>query len=107
MASRSKRLFQDVYKDILGASKVVSVGAVGAGTTNTSNTITVPGVAVGDPVITVSASASLGAVVLSAEVTAADTVTLKVANTTAGSITPPASTTYSVVVGKLNAEVTT
>lgn len=102
MATRAPRQFRDIFYDILTGTATISVGAVGAGTTNVANTIPVPGAVVGDVVLAVQASLVQNAVHLQGEVTAADTVTLKVANTTAGSVTPTASTVYTVIVGKVN-----
>lgn len=62
-------------------------------------TIAVPGAAVGDPVA-VAAPATLEAgIVITARVTAADTVTLRASNITAGSI-DPAAANYTVTVFK-------
>lgn len=100
MAQRSRRQFPDFVTEVLSASAALTPGAATTGTTVTS-TVTVPGAAVGDAVALVTANASIGNVGVEGEVTAADTVTLKFQNVTAGSITP-AATTYNVVVWKLD-----
>jgi len=69
----------------------------GAGT---SDTITVPGVALGDIVIGFSFGVSLAGVTATAYVSAADTVTIRIQNESAGTV-DLASTTVRVVVGRL------
>lgn len=102
MAQRNARQFRDCFSEVLTASAVLSPALVTTGTTGVASTITVPGVVLGDTVIACACSAAIGALHLQGEVTAADTVTLKFANTTAGSLTPPAAATYSVICGKTN-----
>lgn len=103
MAQRARRQFPDMVTEVLSASAALTPSAVTTGTTGTS-TVTVVGAAVGDFVAAVTANAALGNVGVEGEVTAADTVTLKFQNVTAGSITPPA-TTYNVVVWKLDPKI--
>jgi len=69
-----------------------SIAAAG----NATQTLTVTGAATGD-VVQVSASIDLDGLVLSARVTSANTVTVRLYNATAGAI-DPASATYSVIV---------
>lgn len=80
--------YRDIYDSAYVASASVTPGAATTGTTVTV-TITVPGAAVGD-LVTVRAPAALGNVIMQGEVTAANTVTVKFANTTAGTLTAPA-----------------
>lgn len=81
--------YRSLVDQVFSASAPITPGAVTTGTTGATQTITVPGALVGD-VVTMRAPAVLGNVVMQGEVTAANTVTVKFANTTAGSITPPA-----------------
>ena len=84
-ASQYRTLVDSVYV----ASASITPGAITTGTTGATQTIAVPGALVGD-VVTMRAPAVLGSVIMQGEVTAANTVTVKFANTTAGTITPPA-----------------
>lgn len=89
--------FRDVIDSICTLTAVAQTpGAVGAGATVTA-AVTVNGAALGDRV-DVSCQSSMGNVLLQGEVTAANTVTLKWANVTAGAITPPAAALYNIVV---------
>jgi hypothetical protein len=102
MATRAPRQFRDCFYDVLTGSATASPGAITTGTTYTGTSITVPGVVVGDYVLGVQYSLAQGAVHVFGEVTAADTVQLRISNTTAGSITPTASTVYTAIVLKVN-----
>jgi hypothetical protein len=83
----ARRQFQDVNSNILTATAVsLNPGATTTGTTSTA-TATVTGANVGD-YVEVSCQTALGNVQIGGEVTAANTVTVKFSNTTAGSITP-------------------
>lgn len=89
-----------VYKEIWKVTGVldsasVATGAAGAGT----DTITVPGVALGDHVLSMSVGVSEAGIVRRAYVSAADTVTIATNNLTGGAV-DLASTTVSVVVGR-------
>lgn len=70
--------------------------ATGAGR---SDTITVPGVALGDMVIARSLGVSTAGLTLTADVTAANTVTLRLDNLTGGAV-DMASTTLRLLVGR-------
>lgn len=98
MSLKAKFQFQALFPSVAFATATLTPAAVTTGTTNVASTITVPGAAVGDLVF-ISPPAALGNVHLQGEVTAADTVTLKFANTTAGSITPPAGAYKAIVFG--------
>lgn len=102
MSTRAPRQFRDCFYDILTGSATASPGAITTGTTYVGTTITVPGAAVGDLVLAVTYDKAQGAVHVFGEVTAVDTVTLRISNVTAGSITPTASTTYTAIVAKVN-----
>lgn len=95
MSGANRFQFQGHIAQVLYATAALSPAAVGAGATGTS-TITVPGAQIGMEVSVV-AQAALGNLGLTAEVSAANTVTLKFHNVTAGSLTPP-STNYTAVV---------
>lgn len=97
---REKQQFQGLFDEMWTAKGVwdaVSV-ATGAGTVDT---ITVPGVALGDIVLGVSASVDVADLVLTAAVTAANEVTVQLVNTT-GLAVDLASATYRVVVARPN-----
>ena len=93
--------FRDIFDQIFTATAALTPSAVTAGNTGT-NTVTCNGAAIGD-VVDVSVPAVLGNVTMQGEVTAANTVTIKFSNATAGSITPPAGN-YSVVVYRRTAQ---
>jgi hypothetical protein len=79
--------FRDIVANVYTIPAVsLNPGATTTGTTSTA-TATVPGAAVGD-LVDATCQTALGNVTMSGEVTAANTVTLKFSNTTAGSITP-------------------
>jgi hypothetical protein len=95
MSTNQKRQYTDVFQNTTAGSASLTPALVPTVTTNSASTIAVPGCLVGD-IVDVSAPASLGALHVQGEVQAAGTVTLKFANTTAGSLTPPAGV-YTVV----------
>ena len=103
MATRKRRQFQDVFSEVLSGSLAVDIASVGAGARVTQN-ITVTGLAIGDPFITYTSSVDPGTLIVFAKATAADTAQLIFENNTAGAI-DPALSTYTVVFGKLNADV--
>jgi hypothetical protein len=77
------------------ATATLGTGAIGAGTTATQN-ITVTGAVAGAEVAVGGPTTLEAGLILYGYVSAADTVTLRVANVTAGSITPAGSQTVSV-----------
>lgn len=92
--------FQSCYSEVWQVTGVldsasVATGAAGAAT----DTITVPGVALGDHVISFGAAVSEAGIVRRAYVSAADTVTISTNNLTGGAV-DLASTTVKVVVGR-------
>jgi hypothetical protein len=72
-----------------------------APSTTTDNTVTVPGLLAGDDIVGIVPPSGLnaGLAVSHARVTAADTVSLRMANATAGAI-DPAALTYRFIVGR-------
>jgi hypothetical protein len=104
MATRKRRQFQDMFTEVFTGSVVASVTIVGAAGRNTQ-AVTVPGVLLNDICFPVYTSADVGSLIMYAKVTAADTVTIVFENNTAGGITPPASTTYGVIVARVNPEI--
>ena len=94
--------FRDIVSSVCAAAAVsLNPGATATGTTTTA-TATVNGCAVGD-FVEVSCQTALGNVQIGGEVTAANTVTVKFSNTTAGSITPAGGAAlYNIVVYQRN-----
>jgi hypothetical protein len=100
-----ERQFNDVFDRVAYGWSVATTGAIAAGAQATV-TITVPGVVVSGTQpwapIAVWSSVYPGAVDMNGFVSAANTVVLLITNNSGGSITPPASTTYGIVMGRLN-----
>lgn len=88
MSFSDRTSWQALVQQVNIASGSLTPSAVTTGTTG-SSTLAVPNSQLGD-LVDVSAPAAIGNLVMQGEVTAAGTVTIKFANTTAGSITPPA-----------------
>lgn len=87
-------------RDFLRGTKTHDFGSI-ATTANAETTIDVPGAAVGDDVlVSTPGGAPTPGIILSARVTAANVVTLRAQNVTAGAV-DPASMLYSVRVLKL------
>jgi hypothetical protein len=87
-----------VFSNIWVAKGTIDFASVADGD-EAADTIAVPGVALGDVVLGVSASVSAADLTVTAFVSAADTVTVVVANNTGGAI-DLASAVFKVVVGK-------
>jgi hypothetical protein len=87
-----------VFSNIWVAKGTIDFGSVADGD-EVVDTIAVPGVALGDVVIGVSASVDVADLNLTAAVTAANEVTVQVNNNTGGAI-DLASAVYKVVVGR-------
>lgn len=100
MSLAQKLQFPMAFPNVLAATANLTPAGVTTNTTNVASTITVPGAAVGDVVLAVTTPAALGSVLLQGEVTAANTVTLKFSNLTAGTITPPAGNYTAIVLSK-------
>lgn len=98
MAVNGRKQFQAVNANVITPTATsLNPGSTAAGATSTA-TVTVAGAAVGD-YVEVSCQTALGNVSIQGEVTAANTVTVKFANTTAGAITPAGGAAlYNVVV---------
>lgn len=91
--------FRGLFSDTWEVSCTLDAGAVGAGATDT-DTVTVPGVALGDMVIGFSHGVSEAGLVKRAYVSAANTVTIVTYNPTAGSVNL-ASTTLTLIIGRV------
>jgi hypothetical protein len=87
-----------VFSNIWVAKGTINFASVADGD-EAADTIAVPGVALGDVVLGVSAGVSAAELTVTAYVSAANTVTVVVANNTGGAI-DLASTVFKVVVGK-------
>lgn len=100
--NRSKQQFQGIYNEMWTVSATVDFGnaATGSGTFASSD-VTVPGVALGDVVIGISAGVDTVDAVIGGAVTAANTVTLTLLNNTSGAV-DLASTTVKFIVGRPN-----
>lgn len=99
MGINAPSAFRTVVDQVFTASASLTPALVTTGATGVASTITVPNAALGD-VVDVVVPSSLLNLILQGEVTAANTVTLKFANVSAGSITPPAGV-YTAVVYRL------
>lgn len=91
--------FRGLFSDTWEVSCTLDAGAVSAGATDT-DTVTVPGVALGDMVIGFSHGVSEAGLVKRAYVSAANTVTIVTYNPTAGSVNL-ASTTVTLIIGRV------
>jgi hypothetical protein len=90
--------FRGLFSDTWEVSCTLDAGAVSAGATDT-DTVTVPGVALGDMVIGFSHGVSEAGLVKRAYVSAANTVTIVTYNPTAGSVNL-APTTVQLIIGR-------
>lgn len=82
---------------ILKASSTIDFGAISGNSTTDSSDITVVGASTGDPVLVGAPSTINSGLVVTGYVSAADTVKIRIANVTQGSINP-ANGTFSIVV---------
>ena len=91
--------FRGLFSDTWSVTCTLNVDSLvdGAGT---SDTITVPGVALGDIILGISFGVSLAGLTVTGYVSAADTVTLRIQNESTATV-DLASTTVRVVVGRL------
>jgi hypothetical protein len=90
MSTSQERQFQGVFELVSAGTAALTPAAVAANTTNDASTIAVPGCQIGD-LVSISASVSMGSTILvQGEVQTAGVVTVKFANVSAASITPPA-----------------
>ena len=99
VVERGTKQFQGMFSEMWKATGTLNADSLvdGAGS---SDTITVPGVALGDMVLGCSFGVSLAGVSATAYVSAADTVTIRLQNESGGTV-DLASTTVRVVVGRL------
>lgn len=95
---RGNDQFRGLFTDTWDVVCTLDAGAVSAGATDT-DTVTVPGVALGDMVIGFSMGVSEAGLVKRAYVSAANTVTIVTYNPTAGSVNL-AATTVQLVIGR-------
>lgn len=98
--NRGLQQFQGMFDEMWTAKGTIDFGEVADGD-EAVDTIAVPGVALGDVVIGVSASIDVADLNLTAAVTAANEVTVQVNNNTGGAINL-ASAVFRVIVGRLN-----
>ncbi len=99
VVERGTKQFQGMFSEMWKVTGTLNADSLSDGA-GTSDTITVPGVALGDIVIGFSFGVSLAGVSATAYVSAADTVTIRIQNESAGTV-DLASTTVRVVVGRL------
>ena len=95
---RGNDSFRGLFTDTWDVTCSLDAGAVSAGATDT-DTVTVPGVALGDMVIGFAHAVSEAGLVKRAYVSAANTVTIVTYNPTAGSVNL-AATTLNIVVAR-------
>lgn len=99
---RGNRQFQGMFKEMWAVKATWDPASAAAGAQTTSDTITVPGVAVGDMVLGVSLSTEVAASpIIRARVTAANTVVLAIISGT-GVTADMASGTLRLVIGRPN-----
>ena len=99
VVERGTKQFQGMFSEMWKVSATLDAGSLGDAT-GESDTIAVPGVALGDMVLGVSFGVSLAGITATAYVSAADTVTIRLQNESAGTVNLD-STTVKVVVGRL------
>jgi hypothetical protein len=97
--NRGRSQFQGLFSEMWAVSETVDFGnaATGSGTFASVN-VTVPGVALGDIVMGISAGVDTVDTVIGGAVTAADTVTLTVLNNTTGAVDLTSTTLKFIVV---------
>lgn len=95
---RGNDQFRGLFTDTWDVTCTLDAGAVSAGATDT-DTVAVPGVALGDMVLGFSFGVSEAGLVKRAYVSAANTVTIVTYNPTAGSVNL-ASTTLQMIIGR-------
>lgn len=98
VSRRGNDQFRGLFSDTWEVICTLDAGAVSAGATDT-DTVTVPGVVLGDMVIGFSHGVSEAGLVKRAYVSAANTVTIVTYNPTAGSVNL-APTTLALVIGR-------
>lgn len=99
---RGTKQFQGMFKEMWAVKATWDPASAAAGAQTTADTITVPGVAVGDMVVGLSFSGEVAASpIIRARVTAADTVVLAIISGT-GVTADMASGTLRLVIGRPN-----
>ncbi len=93
-----KKQFQSLFSDIFAVTATMDIGSL-ADAVGESNTIAVPGVVLGDVVLGVSFALTISGMTVTAYVSAADVVTVRVQNESGG-ILDILTTTIKVVVGR-------
>jgi hypothetical protein len=98
VVKNGREQFQSVFDSVFQVRATMDIGdlADGAGE---SNTVAVPGVKLGDMVVGMSFGVTLAGFTVTAYVSAADVVTVRVQNES-GTQTNPASTTIKLVIGR-------
>jgi hypothetical protein len=99
VVNRGKQQFQGMFTEMWTARGTIDFASIADGD-EAVDTIAVPGVALGDIVLGVSSSISAADLTITAYVSAANTVSVLVANNTGGAV-DLASAVYRVVVGRL------
>ena len=99
VVERGNKQFQGMFSEMWKVSATLDAGSLADGA-GESDTVTVPGVALGDMVLGVSFGVSAAGVTVTGYVSAADTVTLRLQNESAGTV-DLASTTIKLVVARL------
>lgn len=95
--------FQGIFSKLFFGSFTVDVASLIDAAGTSTPTLTLPGVALGDMVLGISFGVSTQGMTVTANVTAADTVLVRVQNETGGTI-DLASTTVRVLVGRPNVD---
>lgn len=98
VAKDGREQFQGVFEKVYEVRATIDVDSLTTGTSDT-DTITVPGVALGDMVLSFSLGVSLAGIQATAYVSAANTVTMVFQNTT-GSTVNLDSTTIKLVIAR-------
>ena len=99
VVERGTKQFQGMFSEMWKVTGTLDAGSLADGAGET-DTITVPGVALGDIVLGVSLGVDLAGLTITGYVSAADTVSLRVQNESTATVNL-ASTTVRVVVGRL------
>lgn len=99
VTERGTKQFQGMFQDMWKVTCTLDAGSLTDGTGET-DTITVPGVALGDIVLGASFSVDEAGLSVTGYVSAADTVSLRIQNESGGTVNL-ASATVRVVVGRL------
>ena len=99
VVERGNKQFQGMFQEMWKVTAVLDAGSLADGA-GESDTVTVPGVVVGDIVLGQSLGVSASGMTITAYVSAADTVTLRIQNESGG-VVDLASTAVKLVVARL------